>query len=125
MPEPMRSEGPPDPGRPPDARFLLANERTFLAWTRTALALVAAGLAIAHLLPTLGNSALNLAFGLAVMALGALIAFASYKNWRENERALKERAELPRSALPRLLAMTVGISAIAAAVLTALAAARR
>ncbi|MGB6454192.1 MAG: DUF202 domain-containing protein, partial [Streptosporangiaceae bacterium] len=30
----------------PDARFTLANQRTFLAWSRTALALVAAGLGI-------------------------------------------------------------------------------
>ena len=35
----------------PDVRFTLANERTFLAWNRTALALVVAGLGIVQLLP--------------------------------------------------------------------------
>ena len=35
----------------PEARFTFANERTFLVWSRTALALVTAGLAIAQLLP--------------------------------------------------------------------------
>ena len=33
------------------ARTLLANERTFLAWLRTGLSLVAAGLAVASFLP--------------------------------------------------------------------------
>ena len=43
--------GAPDAGTEPDARFTLANERTFLAWNRTALALVVAGLGIVQLLP--------------------------------------------------------------------------
>ena len=43
--------GPPDAGTEPDPRFTMANERTFLAWNRTALALVAAGLGIVQLLP--------------------------------------------------------------------------
>jgi putative membrane protein len=34
----------------PDYRFSLANERTFLAWIRTALALVAGGVAAAKAL---------------------------------------------------------------------------
>ena len=37
-------------GRDPDYRFTLANERTFLAWIRTALALSAGGLASISLL---------------------------------------------------------------------------
>ena len=35
-----------DGGEDPDPRFSLANERTFLAWLRTGLALVVAGLAV-------------------------------------------------------------------------------
>ena len=34
------------PGREPDPRFSLANERTFLAWIRTALTLLGGGVAI-------------------------------------------------------------------------------
>ena len=33
-------------GTEPDPRFTLANERTFLAWIRTALALIAGGVAL-------------------------------------------------------------------------------
>ena len=39
-----------DGGTEPDARFTFANERTFLAWSRTALALIAGGLAVSQLL---------------------------------------------------------------------------
>jgi putative membrane protein len=49
--EPDAGAGGPGDGSEPDARFTFANERTFLAWNRTALALVVAGLAIAQLLP--------------------------------------------------------------------------
>jgi len=37
----------------PDYRFTLANERTFLAWQRTALGLLAAAVAVVHLVPDL------------------------------------------------------------------------
>ena len=40
-------------GKEPDARFSYANERTFLAWNRTALALIATGVAATQLLPDL------------------------------------------------------------------------
>jgi putative membrane protein len=39
--------------REPDYRFTLANERTFLAWIRTALALIAGGVAVVQLVPAL------------------------------------------------------------------------
>jgi hypothetical protein len=45
---------PPDSGgegTEPDPRYTFANERTFLAWSRTALALVVAGLGVVQLLP--------------------------------------------------------------------------
>jgi putative membrane protein len=41
----------------PDVRFSFANERTFLAWNRTALALIATGIAATQLLPTSTSSA--------------------------------------------------------------------
>nr|MBO2503707.1 DUF202 domain-containing protein [Thermoanaerobacterales bacterium] len=63
-----------DEGTEPDYRFTLANERTFLAWIRTALALLAGGLAIAQFLPPLAVPYLREAVAIALMALGAACA---------------------------------------------------
>lgn len=80
-------------GTPPDARFLLANERTFLAWNRTALALVAAGLAIVQLLhPFPGVPWGRHLLAVPLILLGAAIAAIGYLELRRNQRAL-HRAE--------------------------------
>ncbi len=39
------------PDLEPDYRFTLANERTFLAWQRTALGLLAAAVAVVQFVP--------------------------------------------------------------------------
>lgn len=86
-------------GTEPDARFTFANERTFLAWNRTALALVVAGLAIAQLLPPFPG----VPFGrhlLAVplIALGAILSTVGYLEWRRNQRALRHGQPHPAHA---------------------------
>jgi putative membrane protein len=103
----------------PDARFTLANERTFLAWNRTALALVVAGLGIVQLLPPFpGVPWGRHVLGLPLIALGAAVSVISYREWRRTQAALRDAAPLPRSVLPRVLAGTIaGIAALSAAVL--------
>jgi putative membrane protein len=103
----------------PDVRFSYANERTFLAWNRTALALVTAGLAITQLLPAFDLPGGRRIIGLPLIALGTLTAFLSYRHWLENERAMREGKPLPTSPLPRILAIVVSISAVIAFVLAA------
>src|ERR1700721_906742 len=69
------NERPQDNGHEPDYRFTLANERTFLAWIRTALALVAAGLAIVQLLPPFPGIRWGpRARGIPLILLGAVVA---------------------------------------------------
>ncbi|WP_283215114.1 DUF202 domain-containing protein [Pseudofrankia sp. DC12] len=51
-------------GTDPDYRFSLANERTFLAWIRTALALLAGGIAVVQIVP-------SFSIGWAVTCLGS------------------------------------------------------
>jgi len=105
----------------PDVRFSYANERTFLAWNRTSLALVTAGLAITQLLPPFDIPGGRRLIGLPLIALGTVTALLSYRYWRDNERAMRTGAPLPSSPLPRLLAIVVTVSAAIAFVLAAFA----
>ena len=74
-------------GTPPDPRFSLANERTFLAWNRTALALIGGGLAAAQLL-RFGLSGAHLLICLPLIALGATVGTAGIRRWRSCELAI-------------------------------------
>jgi putative membrane protein len=106
-------------GTEPDPRFTFANERTFLAWSRTALALVVAGLAIVQLLPPFpGVPAGRHLLGVPLIALGAVLAVAAYTEWVRNQRALRRGDPMPLSVMPWILAATItGIAIIAAVVL--------
>gem|GEM_PF-142266 len=106
-------------GYEPDARYTFANERTFLAWMRTALGLVAAGLAIIQLLPPFhGIRWGRHALGVPLIVLGAVVAVRSYAEWSANQRGLR-RGEPPRhSWLPLLLAVVIALVALTAATLT-------
>ena len=112
-------------GTEPDARFTFANERTFLAWSRTALALVVAGLGIVQLLPPFpGVSAGRHLLGIPLIVLGAVLAVTAYAEWVRNQHALRRGEPLPRSVLPWILAATVTGIAVIAAVVVLISAAR-
>ena len=100
-------------GQEPDARFSFANERTFLAWNRTALGCVVAGLAVSHVLkPESGSSIGPKSAGVALMALGGLLSLFSYGNWAASQRALRLGHPLPRSLLPTLVAIVTAVVAL-------------
>ena len=102
-------------GADPDPRFTLANERTFLAWNRTALALVGGGLAAGHLLD-FESDLLRLGTALPPVLLGAVVALTSHRRWRANQLALRRGVHLPSNTPPRLLAAGIGALALIAAV---------
>jgi putative membrane protein len=104
-------------GQDPDYRFSLANERTFLAWIRTALALVAGGLAATQLLPELQLPFAREAIGASLVALGTLLAGAAFRRWAVNEEAMRLERPIPVSRLPAVLAVGVAIVSIGALVL--------
>ncbi len=101
----------------PDVRFTYANERTFLAWNRTALALIATGVAATQLLPEFHIHGGRQILGIPLIALGALVAFTSYRQWRANERAMRRRQPLPTSPMSAVLSIGIGIISVIAVVL--------
>lgn len=115
---------PPSPaaaaGTDPDVRFTYANERTFLAWNRTALALVATGVAATQFLPKLQVTWGRRLLGIPLIVLGALVAAESFRHWRANEQAMRQGTPLPRSAMPLVLALGIFVVGVLAVVLALL-----
>src|SRR5262245_22182551 len=72
-----------------DVRFLLANERTLLAWLRTALALQAGGVALAQLA---GHRTMQAVLGLALLVLGSVAGVVGYVRYRSAGRAIRAGA---------------------------------
>lgn len=106
----------------PDARFTFANERTFLAWNRTSLALIGGGLAVARFLD-IGGQGLRLIVAIPLIVLGVGTSLVSFRRWGNNERALRLDQPLPYSRLPYLLVVgvaVVGLAAIALAIVDVL-----
>lgn len=101
----------------PDYRFSFANERTFLAWIRTALALVAGGLAVTEVLPEFDLPGGRRLLGLPLIALGAVVALTSLRRWEDGERAMRLGDPLAHSPLQRVIAIGVGLAALISAVL--------
>ncbi|MCW2704813.1 MAG: yidH [Blastococcus sp.] len=104
----------------PDYRFTLANERTLLAWLRTALALVAGGVAVATYAPDLGVPGGSGAVALGLVLIGLATAVAGYRRWRANEDAIRNDRPLPQGGLLALLATAVAAVVVVVGVLVAI-----
>ena len=103
-------------GTEPDPRFTFANERTFLAWSRTALALVIAGLGVVQLLPPFPGVPFGRhLLGVPLIALGAVVAVVAYAEWVQAQRALRRGEPLPASVMPWILSVAIACMAVAAA----------
>jgi putative membrane protein len=95
-----------------DARFLLANERTFLAWVRTALAILIGGIALTQL----GNdSTAQTLVGMIVIVLGGFMALVGYLRFHAADRAIRS-GELPEFGREPLI-QTGGILLVAFALI--------
>ncbi|MBM6404860.1 DUF202 domain-containing protein [Phycicoccus sp. CSK15P-2] len=96
-------------GTDPDPRFSLANERTFLAWIRTGLALLAGAAALDALDLPLHDTVQYLLAGL-LAAAGLLVAVTSFRTWARTERAMRENTTLP--ANPAMAVVLVAVALV-------------
>ena len=97
-------------GSEPDPRFSLANERTFLAWVRTSLALLAAGVALEALQVPI-SPGFRLASAVVFIVLGSLAAIQAWVGWLRTERALRRNEALPApsSGLVIIIGVLLGV----------------
>jgi putative membrane protein len=83
-----------DVGQEPDPRFSLANERTFLAWVRTSLAIVAGAVAL-HSLKVPETVWVRQVLVVVLLAIASLVAVTASTRWARTERAMRLREPMP------------------------------
>lgn len=100
--------------REPDYRFSLANERTFLAWQRTALGLLAAAVALVQLVPELTVPGARRVLGVGLAALATLTSGMGLLRWQQADHAMRHGLPLPRHPTPAYLAIGLSVVGIVA-----------
>ena len=107
-------------GSEPDPRFTFANERTFLAWIRTGLGFLAAGVAIAAVARWTDRLGLEIRLASAVLVLcGLTCGVGAFRRWMANERAMRLNEPLPSSPLLVVLTAIVAVIGIVALIIVA------
>lgn len=98
-------------GHEPDPRFSLANERTFLAWVRTGLALLAAGVALEALEPPV-QPGFRLAASMLFLVLGTVTPLQAWRGWAQDERAMRQQRPLPSPLLAAPMAAACAVAGL-------------
>jgi putative membrane protein len=93
-------------GTEPDVRFSLANERTFLAWIRTAMALLAGGVAV-DVVGLDVSTTLQKVLATTLLVLGILSATTAWFRWARSEHAMRHHTSLPAPGATAVLAVGV------------------
>lgn len=112
--------GGPEDEREPDYRFTLANERTFLAWMRTSLSLLAAGVAVVQLVPAFTIPGARPVTGGLLAALAVVSAASGVLRWRSVEKAIRRDRPLPTQRVPWVIAAGLVVLALFGLVLVVL-----
>ncbi|ASA55335.1 YidH family protein [Vibrio gazogenes] len=96
-------------GVDPDYRFSLANERTYLAWIRTAIAILAGAIAIDQLSLDLATPGLRIALSVTLCGFSAVIAGWAYTRWAQNERAMRSQEPLNYPWIMKVVSLIFGL----------------
>ena len=107
-------------GEDPDPRFSLANERTFLAWIRTSLGLMAVGIGVATFVSTQVDAGIAEFLAVGLIVIGGVIAATSWFRWLAVERAMRVGSGLPPSRMAPVLAIGIAVLCAVAVVVVVL-----
>jgi putative membrane protein len=104
-------------GRRPDTQAELANERTYLAWLRTGLALVAVGVAAERILPAEGIIWARQLIGVTLILAGVVTAALAPRRWQSVDRALRAGRPIPHPFVGYMVATVIVVDGLATIVL--------
>ncbi|PQZ86980.1 hypothetical protein CQ018_18255 [Arthrobacter sp. MYb227] len=107
-------------GKEPDARFTLANERTFLAWIRTALAFLAGGIALEAFAVDSFPTSFRTGIAVLLVVIGMLISLGAAVHWRRIEMSMRLNKPLPIPLIIPILGFGGAVAAAVVAVLIAI-----
>ncbi|WP_436893899.1 YidH family protein [Siccibacter turicensis] len=107
----------PLPGEAPDYRFSLANERTFLAWIRTALGFLAAGVGLDQLAPAFATPVVRESLSLLLCLFAGMLALYGYLRWLGNEKAMRLKQDMPYTGVLKLISVVMALVALAVMVM--------
>ena len=102
-------------GEEPDPRFSLANERTFLAWVRTALATVAGAVAL-HALSMPGNHVIRTTVVILLLVLAVGCTVLAFVRWGQIERSMRLGEALPGFTVGWVLTIAIVVIGVLLAV---------
>jgi putative membrane protein len=100
--------------------MIFAAERTYLAYVRTALALLAGGVAVVGALPDVGHEGIRRVMGVVLVLAGLLTAVSARTRWRRVEAVMRQGGVLPRSAVDLVAVVAVVVAGILGLVFIAL-----
>ncbi|MEE2031912.1 YidH family protein [Rhodococcus chondri] len=103
-------------GSEPDARFTLANERTFLAWIRTAIGVIAAAVALETFGGDVVSPGVRTLVSCVLLVFAAVLVVSALLRWIGVEAAMRTDRPLPPPWTALVLAGMLASTAVVLAV---------